>query len=618
MKATKVVLLAALTTSVLAVRQSLHFKLESEMSMEHELKQLLMHGINNTAKDPTVPKSARIAVVGAGPGGLHMASRLGKLGYKSVTVLEKTGRVGGKSFTLYRDLDGNACEQRRDPKTGKVNSDTCVPHEMGTCYLHNGYHHIRHLVEDYDLTPGIAPDGRALFNDLLNGAEISEFVASEVARLISEGKVPKPSYFPWGWSEGLTTMKVLVDAVKKYNKLNDRILGKVAFTMPARLSTETLAEIDMPFGQWLEANGLHALVGFLGLAQTAQGYGYVHSIPTYYGLVWMRPEVLNGFLQQSLHMKVEKILGETSWYLKWAIRDIANFIVGGDARAISRITTMLPEGYAKIWKRMHEKDNINVRFHVEIESIDRQLHDEAAPVKITFSEAGSKSQTEEFDVLVYTAPHGLAHSFVKDIAAEEQRIFEGLSPYVLMTTLYKGAPVPGYSTSDAKKTIFYDTKALVDKKSDGDLYCDRDAHRIFANHDGPVQERVSYQFYEDPCAVDKELCNFAKFPRDSSPRFDQIASQKERLVEDLTRFQATNLQIQEQFPWPYFWHFSLAGLKEGLPWDLLAMQGQRKTFWLGASAIFESVHDVTNYNLMVLDQHFGAVFRGDGELWFEK
>ena len=54
-----------------------------------------------------------------------MASLLIKRGH-TVKLLEKTGRLGGKSHTIV---------------------DECgVPHEMGTCYLHQGYGEIRDLV----------------------------------------------------------------------------------------------------------------------------------------------------------------------------------------------------------------------------------------------------------------------------------------------------------------------------------------------------------------------------------------------------------------------------------------------------------------------------------------
>lgn len=61
-----------------------------------------------------------------GPAGIHMASRLIKQGH-TVTILERTERLGGKSRTII-DEDG-------------------VPHEMGTCYMHPDYGEIRDLVE---------------------------------------------------------------------------------------------------------------------------------------------------------------------------------------------------------------------------------------------------------------------------------------------------------------------------------------------------------------------------------------------------------------------------------------------------------------------------------------
>ena len=42
----------------------------------------------------------RIAIVGAGPAGLTAAMALRRLGYSSVTVFERRGRVGGKCLTV--------------------------------------------------------------------------------------------------------------------------------------------------------------------------------------------------------------------------------------------------------------------------------------------------------------------------------------------------------------------------------------------------------------------------------------------------------------------------------------------------------------------------------------
>ena len=42
----------------------------------------------------------RVCIVGAGPAGVHMSLNLKQKGYSNVTIFEKSGRVGGKSFDV--------------------------------------------------------------------------------------------------------------------------------------------------------------------------------------------------------------------------------------------------------------------------------------------------------------------------------------------------------------------------------------------------------------------------------------------------------------------------------------------------------------------------------------
>ena len=42
----------------------------------------------------------RVCIVGAGPAGVHMSLSLKKMGYKNVTIFEKTARVGGQSYDV--------------------------------------------------------------------------------------------------------------------------------------------------------------------------------------------------------------------------------------------------------------------------------------------------------------------------------------------------------------------------------------------------------------------------------------------------------------------------------------------------------------------------------------
>lgn len=214
----------------------------------------------------------KVAIIGGGPGGVHMASRLKQLGYKHVTVLERTDRVGGKSLTLYRNKEGS-CVQEKDEETDAIDTKSCVAFEMGTCFLHNGYHTIYDLVDEYSLPKTVAPEGRAMFShftDHLHALPMDKFVSKSILEAIDAGKIKVPF---WAITEDWKVMYSLLHAVNKYNKMHKEIFGDVEFSMPAPLSDENLQRINMTFLTYLESNDLHALAGFLMFAHAAQGYG---------------------------------------------------------------------------------------------------------------------------------------------------------------------------------------------------------------------------------------------------------------------------------------------------------------------------------------------------------
>ena len=66
------------------------------------------------AYQPPAYLPAYRGTTGAGPAGLHMASRLKQLGCTNVTILERTFRYGGKTHTVHEY--GN-------------------PNDIGTCWM---------------------------------------------------------------------------------------------------------------------------------------------------------------------------------------------------------------------------------------------------------------------------------------------------------------------------------------------------------------------------------------------------------------------------------------------------------------------------------------------------
>ena len=546
----------------------------------------------------------RVAIIGGGPAGIHMASRLQQLGYKHVTVLERTDRVGGKSLTLYRNKEGG-CVQEKDEETNEVDTKSCIAFEMGTCFLHNGYHTIRDLVDEYNLTKTIPPEGRAMFShftDHLHALPMDQFVSKSILEGIEQGKIEVPV---WALGEDFKVMYSLLSAVKKYNELHENIFGEIEFSMPGELSDENLARINITFLEYLESNDLHALAGFLMFAHAAQGYGYVKTIPAFYGLWWISPELLNGYVQMSFREKLETVLDpKCEFYQRmrgvWVDAFVTMF-VGGHADPVKRTTHMLPEGYQKIWTTMAEHDGIDVRFGVDIQSIDRQLNDPRAPVLIKYTQESQSLEVieEAYDFLIYSAPFSHSHKYVTDLVEKETSIFNRLKSFVLATTLYSSSPVLDYSDK-TRAPIMYSADKMSGPDEDGSWYADRDDPAIFAGEwDEDEQTRVGYQFYENFCDADPVLCDTDRTP---DHNFEMKSAPKvlKRFQEEMKKQQVANVKVLRQYPWPYFHHFPQAAINEKIPWKLFDMQGERKTWWIGASASFESVHDVTNYNLMLL------------------
>lgn len=257
---------------------------------------------------------------------------------------------------------------------------------------------------------------------------------------------------------------------------------------------------------------------------------------------------------------------------------------------------------------MVEKDGLDVRYGVDIleKGIDRQLHNHSAPILIKYKQHG-KLVTEEFDFLIYSAPHAHAQKYVKDVVSNEQRIFSQLKSFVLATTLYTSPPVKDYTDEKHQLPIMYSADKMADSSQDGSWYADRYDDNIFGHVWNPeIQLRVGYQFYED-YQLHESLKDTDRTPLHS--KIMKFAPEVQNQFEqELAKQRVTDVKIFRQYPWPYFHHFGQEAIQDGMPWDLFDMQGEMKTWWIGASACFESVHDVTNYNLMLLSTYMRAEF----------
>ena len=119
------------------------------------------------ANDVPFNKDSSILIVGAGPGGIHVAHLLKLKGYTNVKILEKEKKAGGKAKTLFIDESGD------------------VPQDVGASCLHVACDRMIKLAKEYGTTLTTDP-----------ASEIAEVVSPEVRKKLTPGVDPNKPIGP--------------------------------------------------------------------------------------------------------------------------------------------------------------------------------------------------------------------------------------------------------------------------------------------------------------------------------------------------------------------------------------------------------------------------------------
>ena len=185
---------------------------------QHKLLPLKIHG-------PTSFHD-KIAIIGAGPSGVHMAYLLKTKGFTNIKILEKTSEIGGKSKTIYY---------------------RGAPQEMGSVYLNPDYEGIIELVNKF--VPG----------DLVNIPPHSAWL----------DKLPRPiSYVRYTLSYAMKYFKTknetiirmkLVQAIMRYIKIHKQLFG----VYEGELVPEPTAEVSHLYNPFTFLITLQTLLCFM-------------------------------------------------------------------------------------------------------------------------------------------------------------------------------------------------------------------------------------------------------------------------------------------------------------------------------------------------------------------
>ncbi|XP_033763411.1 polyenoic fatty acid isomerase-like [Pecten maximus] len=511
----------------------------------------------------------KIAVVGAGPSGVHMALKLKEAGFQNVIVFEKEDKVGGKSKTLtYRD----------------------IPHEMGTCYTQADYTEVYQLLDKYDageLLPMPTATmwiGQKVYTRLYEKSLITEAEGRDEQTLF---QVPIASYrlsslmfsvLPAAQSllpnatqgEIVTTF---FNAIQKYMQVHIQLFGAYEGELMPRPSNDILEnELNMTFLEFLKEHDIEILQNYFLLTQTTQGYGHLDEIPALYGLTWNTPS----FIFQALNPP------------------------SGEISTIK----VLSQGYQALWEAIVEQECLNVRLSSPVMRINRRKmagggrkgRKDRPAFQIEYVDGPTQRRKKEpFDFVVLTTEMKLMSDLdIIDFNKEEKSRFKKMNRYYYTTSLVDTKEINGTERGLTPESYFADN---INSKVDGSVWVKRDSFNSLQYNTGA---NYTDNLYPGADGRFDQTSVYYQFTREN-PDKDELENELREHIEQ--REGAEVLNLLRVFVWDYFPQFSVADIASGITWDIFEMQGKYGMWYAGSSVYFESVKSVIEYNNLMFRQY---------------
>lgn len=177
-------------------------------------------------------KADRIAIVGAGVGGLSAAHYLKRQGYSNVDVIEKSAAVGGKVQTINHSED---------------------KYELGAVLIPRKYIHLKELLGEFEVE--LAPIKSRYYY------KVKDEKKKDLLRLM---------LFENGAAESLRQINRLKNLARQYAHIEEPGFGRVP------------KELMLPFSEFTLNRGINGLLKPLSSMLTGTGYGFTDVVPAVY------------------------------------------------------------------------------------------------------------------------------------------------------------------------------------------------------------------------------------------------------------------------------------------------------------------------------------------------
>eukprot|EP00794_Sanderia_malayensis_P007175 gene7175-7981_t len=476
--------------------------------IEQKQEQVKRHAYHDTQYIQG-PKSLddKIAIVGAGPAGIHMAVLLKDKGFKNIDIYERDSRIGGKSMTVFHNG---------------------APQEMGSCCFGPGYeNNVMALIKRF------APD------DMVPRAMASVWLDNASKPILYVQYIVRESMKYFQTTNSTVAVLKLVQAMKKYIAVHKSLFGDYDFELMPRPSPETLAKCKGNFLDFLKRHNVESLASLFIVSHTLQGYDYLDRIGAFYGLMWNPPSLINGLLK----------------------------IVAGDPTPRLFLTK---RGFQKLWETIARKSNLRIHFNRKIRSVKRSK----SGILICRWESWN---CYKHDFVIWSPEMKRSLKYFDPPTRKEKKIFRKLVSNYMITSL---VDVIGGKRASTDTEYFLDN---ISKKREKTIWAVRDSYESLhggKKNGGTFRSVITYQSRSKKPCVGESI----------------------EVVEHHFKERNAYAEVVKHEIWKYFPHFPTADTLAGILWDILEMQGNKKTWYIGSSVSYESLKSVIEYNKLLVSK----------------
>ncbi|XHX79077.1 MAG: flavin monoamine oxidase family protein [Stenomitos frigidus ULC029] len=329
----------------------------------------------------------------------------------------------------------------------------------------------------------------------------------------------------------------------------ERLQLEPILKVPGLVGISLHPDLTQPFASWLAEKDLSCLSTLFELPITNMGYGNLNEIPTAYALKYMTLETFTTLVTYGAG-----ILG-------WPKRFV--------------------DGFQRLWERVAW--GLEVHCNVEVKAIKR-----GATIEVQFAEQEQildqselRQETREFDYLILACPltGDVLESFL-DLSKTENELFQQiqLNPYALTTYRIPKFKMPTPVTN------------VIPMNPPGNPWF------------------IGQQF------LDNDLVAFyTRLPWDEKEiDWDDETAREKRRKEVIQGIQSTMKKLGRDLSddyytydeWPYFPHVTSEVMQSGFYDRLEALQGHRKTYYVGGLLNFELVETIVEYSKALVEKHF--------------